>query len=143
MRSLLLASGLFLAVLSPVPAFADEPADGAGQIAEKLNDPLTQYAVAGMLSAMSKSVLEMRVEPLVKAMDGLGDGFGGKRMHRLPPDATLADLAGTDHAAVRDGIVERVPKAMSAMGGMAAAAQKMMPELERMAREMRQSVPQL
>lgn len=137
MRSLL-APCLILAAFLPVPVLADEPADGAAEIAEKLNDPLTQYAVAGMLSAMSKSVLEMRVEPLVKAMDGLG----GKRMHRLPPDATVADVTGTDHEAVRDGLVKNVPKAMSAMGAMTSAAQKMMPELERMAREVREATPQ-
>jgi hypothetical protein len=139
MRFLLIAPCLVMAALSPVPAFADEPAGKAADIAEKLNDPLTQYAVAGMISAMSKSVLDMRVEPLVKAMDGLG----GKRMHRLPPDATVADLAGTDHSKMRDGIVQSVPKAMSAMGAMAVAAQKMMPELERMAREVREATPQM
>ena len=138
MRSLLIAPCLILAALSPVSALASEPEDGAGEIAEKLNDPLTQYAVAGMISAMSKSVLDMRVEPLVKAMDG----FGGKRLRRLPPDATVADLAGTDHETVRDGIVQRVPRAMSAMGALAGAAQKMMPELEKMAREMRAATPQ-
>ncbi len=139
MRSMLIAPCLFLAALSPVSALAGEPADGAAEIADKLNDPLTQYAVAGMISAMSKSVLDMRVEPLVKAMEG----FGGKSIRRLPPDATVADLAGTDQARVRDGIVERVPRAMSAMGAMAAAAQQMMPELERMAREVGEATPQL
>lgn len=139
MRSLLLAPCLCLAVFSPVPALANEPTDGTSEIAEKLNDPLTQYAVAGMLSAMSKSVLDMRVEPLVKAMEGLG----GNRMDRLPPDATVADLSGTDQQRVRDGLVKHVPKAMSAMGAMASAAQKMLPELERMAREVRDATPQL
>lgn len=138
MRSKLLASILILAALSPVPALAHEPADGAADVAEKLNDPLTQYAVAGMLSAMSKSVLDMRIEPLVKAMDGLG----GRRMRQLPPNATVGDVAGTDHEQVRDGLVQHVPKAMSAMGAMASAAQKMMPELERMAREVRDATPQ-
>ncbi len=139
MRLLLLAPCLFLAAFSSVPASAGQPEDGPTELTEKLNDPLTQYAVAGMLSAMSKSVLEMRVEPLVKAMDGLG----GKGMHRLPPDATVADLVGTEHATVRDGLVKNVPKAMSAVGALASTAKKMMPEVEKMAREVRDAAPKL
>jgi len=139
MRSLLLAPCLFLAIFSSAPALAGEPEKGPAELAEKLNDPLTQYAVAGMLSAMSKSLLEMRVEPLVKAMDGIG----GKGMHRLPPDATVADVIGTDHAAVRDGLVKNVPKALGAMGAMASAAEKMIPELEKMGREVRDAAPEL
>ena len=117
--SLLLAASSALA-LAPLPAAAQDQSAGgadAGDIAAKLNDQLTQYAVAGMLSAMSKALLEMRVDPLVDAIE---------------------QASGR----VREQIVTRVPRAMAAMGALAAAAKAMTPEIERAARRMRDAVPE-
>ncbi len=136
--AILAASALALA---PMPALArDEPASAgkAAEIADKLNDPMTQYAFAGMLSAMSKALLEMPVAPMVDA----AEKASGRRLGNLPRDARLGDLAGTDQDRVREQIVEHVPRAMAAMGALATAAQAMAPELERMARTMRDSIPQ-
>jgi hypothetical protein len=138
--SLLLAASSALA-LAPLPAAAQDQSAGgadAGDIAAKLNDPLTQYAVAGMLSAMSKALLEMRVDPLVDAIEQAS----GRRIGKLPDNARVADLAGTDHDRVREQIVTRVPRAMAAMGALAAAAKAMTPEIERAARRMRDAVPE-
>jgi len=136
--SLFLATAL-VAALAPSPVLAkDEPAaTRADEIAAKLNDPLTQYAVAGMLSAMAKSILEMPVAPVVEA----AEQASGKRVGKLPRDARVGDLAGTDHERVRDQIVTHVPRAMSALGAFAISAQAMAPELERMARQVRESLP--
>lgn len=136
--SLYFATALVVA-LAPLPILAkDEPAaPRADEIAAKLNDPLTQYAVAGMLSAMAKSLLEMPVAPVIQA----AEQASGKRVGNLPRDARVADLAGTDHERVRDQIVTHVPRAMSALGAFAISAQAMAPELERMARQMRESLP--
>ena len=137
MQSLFCAACLLLAVLAPGPALAREPAGNVGELAEKLDDPMTQYAVAGMLSAMSKAVLEMPAEPFVKAVRDLGDSG----ISRLPPDATLADLTGTDHAKVRAQIVTQVPRAMRAMGAMAGALHAVMPQVEKIARKAHWALP--
>lgn len=139
-RSGILAASAFTIAIAPMPAMArDEtvPLGKAEEIAAKLNDPMTQFAIAGMLSAMSKALLEMPVAPMVEAVERAS----GKRVGGLPRDARLADLAGADHDQVREQIVEHVPRAMAAMGAMATAAQAMAPELERMARTMRESLP--
>lgn len=131
----LLAGGLAVAATLPAPALADQTR--AGEIAEKLNDPMTQYAVAGMISAMTKAMLDMKVEPIAKAVEGVT----GKPSRHLPPDATVADLAGTDQDEVREKLVRNVPQMMSAMGGMASAVEEMLPQLEEMAERMRDAVP--
>lgn len=135
--ALVIASTTAIAALAPLPAMAKEQTTRASEVAAKLNDPMTQYAIAGMLSAMSKALLEMPVAPFVDAIEQAS----GKRMGKLPRDARVADLAGTDQDKVRDQIVAHVPRAMAAMGAMAGAAEAMAPELERMARTMRESLP--
>lgn len=141
-RTALLAATSAAAMLAPLPALAHEDTpqrSRAGELAEKLNDPLTQYAVAGMVSAMSKALLDMPVEPLVKAMEQAS----GRRVGNLPDQATMGDLAGADRARVRDEIVTQVPRAMAAMGALAGAAEAMTPQIEDMARRVRESTPGL
>lgn len=138
-RSALAAACASAIALTPVPALArDEaaPEGKAAEVAARLNDPLTQYAVAGAISAASKALLEMPVAPMVEAVEKATGRVGD-----LPPNARLGDLAGLDHARLRNKIVTQVPRAMKAMGAMASAAQAMAPELERMARTMRDSLP--
>lgn len=139
-RSAILASTACALALTPFPALADDGnamAGKADEIAGKLNDPLTQYAIAGMLSAMSKALLEMPVAPMVDAVEKAS----GKRVGHLPRDARVADLAGTDQDEMREKIVAHVPRAMTALGAMATAAGAMAPEFEKMARSMRDSMP--
>jgi hypothetical protein len=140
LRSAVLASAAFAFAVAPMPAMArDEPAatGRAAEITAKLNDPMTQYAIAGMLSAMSKALLDMPVAPMVDAVEKAS----GRRPGNLPRDARVADLAGTDQDKLREQIVEHVPRAMAALGALATAAEAMTPELERMARTMRESMP--
>ena len=133
-RQSMLAGAMAVAVL-PAPAFAEQAR--AGELAERLNDPATQYVVAGMLSAMSKAVLELRVKPLADAMGGMG----GRPMRDFPPDATVADVSGVNQAEVRERLIEEVPRMMSAMGGMAGALEQLKPQLEEMARRMKPTKP--
>jgi len=140
-RTAILASSNLALALAPVPALASDDsamAAKAGEIAAKLNDPLTQYAIAGMLSAMTKALLDMPVAPMVDAVEQAS----GKRVGNLPRDARVADLAGTDQAEVREKIVDTVPRAMSAMGALAGTLEAMAPQLEEMTRTMRDSLPQ-
>jgi hypothetical protein len=135
-RATSLAAGLAAAALLPFPAMAKDESQTA-EIAKTLNDPMTQYAVAGMLSAMSKAVLEMPVEPFVKAMERIG----GRAVPDLPRDATVGDIVGTDPGQARDELIEHVPRAMKAMGGMAEAVDRVRPEIEEMAKQMKDAVP--
>jgi len=135
LRSRILAASLACAAFVPLPALA-QVQSRTSEMAEKLNDPATQYAVAGMLSAMSKAVLEMRIEPLVKTMEEMGMSAGD-----LPPDATLGDVAKTDSDEIRGELIDKVPRAMSAMGTLALSFEEMMPEIRKMADKMRGAIP--
>lgn len=129
-----------VAAIAPLPAAAQDDAQAkgrAGEIADKLNDPLTQFAVAGMLSAASKALLEIRVDPL---LDAIGQATG-RRNDTIPKDARVADLAGTSHGEVRDQIVTYVPRAMAAMGALAGSAEAIAPQIDRLKRQMRDALP--
>lgn len=134
---------LLVAAILPFPAVAQDTGDEghesgrAAELAEKLNDPMTQYAVAGMLAALSKTFLDMEIEPVAKAMRDLG----GRHAPDVPPDTTLGDLAGTNSEEVTEHLVEEVPRMMKAMGKAVGAMETMKPELKDMARRMRDAIP--
>ncbi|MEZ5742698.1 MAG: hypothetical protein R3D89_02910 [Sphingomonadaceae bacterium] len=129
-----LAACLAAAALLPAPAMAQE--SSVSEIQEKLNDPMTQYAVAGMISAMSKAMLEMEIGPFMKSME---QATG--RHSNVPEDATVADLAGTNPDEVQDKLIETVPAMMASAGTMAGAFEKMLPQLREMAERMKDAIP--
>jgi hypothetical protein len=134
----ILAATAALVALAPMPALAKaEPTMRAGEIAAKLNDPAMQSALTGMISAMTRAMLDMPAAPFVNAMGQAS----GKKMRNLPEDARLGDLAGTDADQINDQIATQLPRAMAAMGAFAVAAEAMAPELEKMARQMRDALP--
>lgn len=129
-----LAACLAAAALLPAPVMAQETE--SGEIAERLNDPMTQYAVAGMISAMSKAMLDMQIGPIMKAVEGATG-----RASDLPEDATVGDLAGTDADEMQDRLIETVPAMMASAGSMAGAVEDMLPQLREMAERMRDAIP--
>jgi hypothetical protein len=136
----ILAASAALAALTPMPAFAKaEPAPTmrAGEIAAKLNDPAMQSALTGMIAAFTKAMLDMPAAPFVKAMGQAS----GKPLRDVSDDARLGDLAGADADKLNDQIATHVPQAMAAMGALAVAAEAMAPQLEQIARQMRDALP--
>lgn len=132
----LIIAGAALAACLPVPVLAKE--GRAAEAARKLEDPMTQYMVAGALAAITKQLLDMKVEPFVKAIDKSG---AGDVVPDVPPDATLGELAGPDAERLPRQIMQRVPKLMSSLAGLAEAYGDMLPELEAMARRMKDTLP--
>lgn len=141
MLSSAMALAAFAPAFAPDTAYAQAKIDGqesrAGELAKQLHDPMTQYAVAGALSAMSNILLDMKIEPLVRVMESAGAGT----VRDLPADATLRDMAGPGADRAQNEIVDKIPEMMGRMGAMAGAFDEMMPELERMARRMRDAIP--
>jgi hypothetical protein len=132
----LLLAGAALAACLPVPALAEERK--ADEVVRKLEDPMTQYMVAGALAAVTKQLLEMRVEPFVRAMREAG---AGAAVPDVPPDATLGELAGPRAEVMPQEIMERVPRLMGSLAGIADAFGDMLPELEATARRMKDAIP--
>lgn len=132
----LLLAGLALAACLPSPALAEE--NQADELARKLDDPVTQYMVAGALSAIIRQVLETPVEPFLRSMETAGAGMA---VPDLPPDATLGDLAGPEAQRLPRQIVKRVPKLMDSLADMARAYGNALPEFKAMAKRLKDSVP--
>ena len=132
----LLLGGLALAACLPAPAVAED--NKAADVARKLDDPMTQYMVAGALAAITKQMLDTRAEPFLRAMKSAGVGDAAPD---VPPDATLGELAGADAERVPRRIMQRVPKLMGSLADMASAYGEMLPEIEAMAKRMKDAVP--
>lgn len=138
----LLPAAIALALSLPAPVFAqDEPyveERTASDITRRLEDPMTQYMVAGAIAAMGKSLLDMPIEPFVRAIRSAG---GTDAVRDLPPDARLGDIAGPEADELPGKVMERVPRMMGSMAGISGAFEDLMPEIEAMARRMKDAVP--
>jgi hypothetical protein len=132
----MLVASLALAAWLPSPASAED--NKAADIARQLDDPITQYFVAGALAAVTKQALETPVEPFVRAIEAAG--IGGA-VSEVPPDATLGNLAGPKADRLPEQIMQRVPKLMGSFADMASAYGDMLPKLEAMAKRMKDAVP--
>lgn len=125
-----------IAACLPSPALAKE--SKADEVASKLEDPMTQYMVAGALAAITKQLLDMKVDPFVEAMDKAG---AGDIAPDIPPDTTLGEMAGPEAERLPKEIVQRVPKLMDSLAGLANAYGDMLPELEAMAKRAKEAMP--
>ena len=129
-----LALAAFVAA-APLPAMAED--SRAGELAERLNDPVTQYAIAGLLSSVATMALDLPAEPLARAAEAMGD----TRLRDLPPDARLGDIAGPEARELPERIREKAPRMVAGLGAMAGALEEMLPELRALAGRLRDAVP--
>lgn len=110
--------------LAPLPAMAADTGDHQ-DIAKRLSDPGLQVEAAVALTALAESLLDMKIEPIRRAMAAAGDPTAA----HLPKDARLRDLAGPEADRLPGEIGQRVPQAMGAAAGMAGAVEDMLPEI--------------
>jgi hypothetical protein len=137
----ILGGALGAAAALPVPALARE-AHG-GQVAEALANPGTQQAMAGAMAAMTEALLDLKVGPFAKAMEGMDDSAGHRKAaRRIDPDATLGDLAGPEARRMPREVSRKLPKMMGAMAGMAGAMEAMLPQLEAMGAKVKDAMGQ-
>jgi len=135
-RQTVLALLATASALAPLPVFArdDAPADVARQLA----DPANQVAATVALTALSEALLDVRIEPLRRALAAVGSDSADD----LPPDARLRDLAGPGAQGLPGEIGRTVPRTMGAAAGMAGAVEGMMPELQAAIDRMKNALPQ-
>lgn len=106
-------------------------------MAEKLSSEDMQNNIAGMVERMTGVVLNLPVGKFVSAIE---DARPGTVKNDIPEDATLADLAGEDGNNMPETMGEQSRIAMNMMSGFAKAFAGIMPEFEKLAREMEEDM---
>jgi hypothetical protein len=139
LRQKLVIACLTATALTPLPAAARdiEPTPAPTDVAKRLSDPANQVAATVALTALSEALLDIRIEPLRRALSAAGSDAADD----LPPDARLRDLAGPGAQKLPGEIGRRVPQAMGAAAGMAGAVEDMIPELKAAAERMKHALP--
>lgn len=133
-RSLMSAAVLGTFALAPLPVLAKSD---TAQIAKQMRDPQTQVAVAAAVRAMSDAMLDLRIAPLLDAVETARDPLRDRsRYDRVDPDTRLRDYAGRDAEELPEKLSRRLPAMMGVMGGMAEAVEEMKPALKDVARQM-------
>jgi hypothetical protein len=126
----------------PVASFEDEgPAiddrdNDIADIADRMDDPLVQDGISAGIERMAGAMMNVRVGPLAEAIERARPGTVDRRIRR---DSTVGDLAGRDAEYLPERLGEQSREMMGMMGGFARAMATMMPEFERMGREMEES----
>lgn len=128
----------------PVDALAYAPddypeSDNAAEMAEvadRIDDPALHDGVAAAVEGVTDSIMRL---PVGRFADAIERARPGTVDRRLPHDARVGDLAGRDAGYLSQELGERSREAMGMMGGFARAMAAMMPEFEKMSREMEES----
>ncbi len=133
-RFLMSAAVLGTVALAPLPAFAKSD---TAEIAKQMRDPQMQGAMAAAVRAASDAMLDIRIAPLLDAVETARDPLRDRsRRDRVDPDTRLRDYAGRDAEEMPEKLSRRLPALMGAMGGMAEAVEEMKPALKDVARQM-------
>ena len=111
--------------------------DGISNIADRMDDPLIQDGISNTVERMAGAMMNMRVGPLAEAIERARPGTVKRRIRR---DSTVGDLAGRDADYMPERLGDKSREVMGMMGGFARAMASMMPEFERLGREMEDSV---
>ncbi len=105
-------------------------------VADQMADPAVQDGVAAAIEQMTGTMMRLPVGQFAAAIEDARPGTVGKRIRR---DATVADLAGRDADDLPEKLSDGGRQMMGMASGFARAFAMMMPEFERMGREMEDS----
>lgn len=123
------------------PAYYDDDNSvrdsGYSDLTGRISDPAVQDGVAATVEQMAGAMMRMPVGPMVQAIENARPGTVKRHLRR---DATLADVAGRDARYLPEELGERSRETMGMIGGFARAMAVMMPEFERMGRDIEESV---
>ena len=137
-RLALVAALPLAALVLSQPAAAKPTETGLGEVSRRLGNRETQQAMAGVLASLANAMLQMDVSAVGQAAEAVGDKRTARRLRK---GTTLADVAGRDARAVPGEIRRKAPAMIGAMGAMAGAMEAMLPELAKVAEQMRGALP--
>lgn len=107
------------------------------KMADDLVDPRVQNGVAAMVERMGETLLDLPVGKFAAAVEKARPGTIEKRIRE---DATVADLAGRDADRLPRELGKGSRQMMTMLSGLASAFATMMPEFERMGRDLESSM---
>jgi hypothetical protein len=125
--------------------FADQRAKGddtqaeLNAVAAKLSNPKMQDGVASMVERMTESMLDLPIGKFAAAIEKSVPG-ANKGRKRIRANDTLADIAGRNADRLPDQLADGSRQMMGMMSGFAAAFATMIPEFEKISRDMEKSV---
>jgi hypothetical protein len=133
--------------VAPSPMlFADDGAENDDTQAElmamsdKLADPSMQDGIAAMVGKMSDTMLDFPIGKFVVAMEqAIPGGLKDKRGKRIRANDTVADLAGRDADRLPGELAKGSRQMMGMLSGLTAAFATMLPEFEKLGKEMEKS----
>ena len=115
------------------PLAAPDAESDMSAMADRLSDPDLQDGVAHMAQRMGETMMRLPIGKFVSAIEKARPGTVRKRVRE---DATLADLAGRDAENIPALIGRESRTAMKMMSGFTKAFASMVPEFEKLGREM-------
>lgn len=129
-----------LALLAlPVPAAAAEPDAELAQVAETLQDPATQDALADTLGALVAAMMDLKIGGIVEAAGKIDPAANAKP---VDPDMTLGEMAAKDNPDFERNLDRDVRQGTRMLGAAAGAMAKMLPQLADLARDVEARIEQ-
>ena len=107
-------------------------------VADKLSNRKMQNGVANMVERMTENMLDLPIGRFVAAIEKSVPGANTGRK-RIRVTDTVADIAGRDVDDLPDQLADGSRQMMGAMSGLAAAFATMIPEFEKISRDMENS----
>ncbi len=117
------------------PAADDADTDFA-DMADKIADPAVQDGVAAAIESATGAMMNLPIGRFAEVVERARPGTVSRRMRG---NATVADIVGRDARYLPGELGERSREAMGMMSGFARAMALMMPEFERVGREMEEN----
>ncbi len=111
--------------------------DDLSAMANRMGDPLVQDGVSLAVERATDAMMRL---PIGRFVDAIERARPGTVDRHIRGDATIADVAGRDSRYLPQELGDRSREAMGMMSGFARAIATMMPEFERMGRDMEDSV---
>lgn len=109
-------------------------------MADKLSDPRMQDGVAQMVGNMTDKMLDLPVGKFAAAIEKSIPGtMRNRNGRRIRENDTLADFAGRDADQLPGKLADGSRQMMGMMSGFAAAFATMIPEFEKLSRDMEKS----
>ena len=112
--------------------------DELDAVAVKFSDPSKQDAVADTVARMTENMLDVPIGKFVAALEKSIPGANRGR-NRVRASDTIADIAGRDADRLPDQLADGSRQMMGVVSGLAAAFATMIPEFEKISRDMDKS----